>query len=228
MIRLMTYNIRGTIGMDNQHSAERIADVIRESGAQIVCLQEVHSLRKRTDHVDQPAVLGNLLGMHVAFQRNYREGAGGLGNAILTDLDLWQTRSHILTSTGEQRGIIEVSIRTPDGPLAVFCTHFGLDSKERMVQAGELAALVNAAQAPRIACGDFNGEAKEPAIAELITSGHLIDADAGGPLTFDSERPHARIDLILHDPSIRVLSTSVPSTMASDHLPLIADLELPK
>lgn len=228
MIRLMTYNIRGTIGMDNEHSAKRIADVIRESGAQIVCLQEVHSLRKRTGSVDQPAVLGNLLGMRVAFQLNYREGAGGLGNAVLTDLDLWQTRSHILTSTGEQRGVIEVSIRTPDGPLALFCTHFGLDSEERMVQAQELAAMVNAAESPKIACGDFNAEANHAAIVELIKSAGLIDADAGGPMTFDSEHPNKRIDLILHDPSIKIKATSVLTTMASDHLPLIADLELPK
>lgn len=227
MIRLMTYNIRGTIGMDNQHSVERIADVIRGSGAGIVCLQEVHASRERTGSVDQPAVLGRLLGMSVAFQRNYREGAGGLGNAVLTNLDLRQTRSHILTSAGEQRGIIEVEIRTPQGPLTVFCTHFGLDAKERLVQARELAALVNAARAPKLACGDFNGEADQEAISELITSAGLIDADPGGSLTFDSARPHTRIDLILHDPSIAVRSTSVLTTQASDHLPLIADLELP-
>ena len=227
MMRLMTYNIRGTIGMDNKHSVERIADVIRESGAQIVCLQEVHSHRERTGGIDQPAVLGKLLGMSVAFQRNYREGVGGLGNAVLTNLDLWQTRSHILTSTGEQRGVIEVSIRTSDGPLAVFCTHFGLDDKERMIQARELAAMVNTAQPPRLACGDFNGEANQAAIAELINTAGLIDAGADGPMTFDSERPNKRIDLILCDPSIVVQSTSVPTTMASDHLPLIADLVLP-
>ena len=227
MIRLMTYNIRGTIGMDNQHSVERIADVIRESGAQIVCLQEVHTGRKRTGNVDQPEALGAILGMKVAFQRNYREGIGGLGNAVLTNLDLRQTRSHILTSTGEQRGIIETIVLTPEGPLTVFCTHFGLDGDERMVQAQELAALVNSAKTPKLACGDFNGEACETAIAELIGSAGLIDADAGGPPTFDSERPHKRIDLILCDPSIAVRCMSVLTTMASDHLPLIADLALP-
>lgn len=226
MIKLMTYNIRGTIGMDNEYSADRIADVIRESGAQIICLQEVHTGRAVSGNVDQPTALGKSLGMKVAFQRNYRSGPGGLGNAVLTSFDLWQTRSHILTSQGEQRGVIEVQIITPEGPLTVFCTHFGLDHKERLTQAHELAELLNSTAAPKLACGDFNAQSDEASITELIRSAGLFDADAGGPPTFDSARPNKRIDMILCDPSITVMSTSVPTTQASDHLPLIAELLL--
>lgn len=226
MIRLMTYNIHGAIGMDNEISAERIADVIRQSRAQIVCLQEVHTFRKVSDNVDQPAVLGALLGMQVAFQRNYRSGAGGLGNAILTSFDLRQARSHILTSQGEQRGIIEANINTPAGPLTVFCTHFGLDRKERLTQAHELAELLNAATGPRLACGDFNAEPSEESIKDLIRLGRLVDSSAGGPPTFDAAKPSKRIDLILCGASIQVLSNSLIDTRASDHLPLVADLEL--
>ena len=222
----MTYNIRGTKGMDNRRSAKRIADVIRASGAQIVCLQEVHQRLFYSRMVDQPKVLARSLGMKVAFQVNLRIGIGNYGNAVLTSLELVRTQSHSLTSKGEQRGALEVGLMTPDGPLTVFCTHFGLDGDERATQGRELAALVNAAPAPRIVCGDFNEEARAEGVMELIGSAGLIDAYAGGPPTFDAVNPTSRIDFIFHDPSVAVHSISLIDTLASDHLPIVADLSL--
>ena len=39
--RLLTYNVHGCVGMDGQLSPERVARVIAQSGADVVCLQEV-------------------------------------------------------------------------------------------------------------------------------------------------------------------------------------------
>ena len=224
MIRLVTYNIRGAKGMDNRRSAKRIADVIRESGAQIACLQEVHQRLPWSGMVDQPGALFRSLGMKFAFQRNLSIGIGGYGNAVLTTMKIVGSRSHSLTSVDEQRGALELNLSTPDGLLTVFCTHFGLESGERVIQARELAALVNAARAPKLVCGDFNEEATAAGVVELIGAANLIDADPGGPPTFDSEHPSRRIDMILHDPSISTHAVSVLESLASDHLPLVADL----
>lgn len=226
MITLVTYNIRGTKGMDDQRSVQRVANVISRSGAEIVCLQEVDQWLSRSDKVDQPAELARLLGMRVAFQRNLKMGAGWFGNAVLTSMELAGSRSHSLTSEGEQRGALEARIVTPTGPITVFCTHWGLSRQERIVQARELAALVNATAGPRLVCGDFNEEADDAAVAELIQLAHLIDAAPGGEPTFDSNRPSERIDMILHDQSITIHSVTVPNTQASDHLPLVASLAI--
>ncbi len=200
----MTYNIRGTKGMDNRRSARRIAEVVRDSGAQIVCLQEVCQRLPWARMVDQPAALARLVRMKVAFQRNLSIGVGGFGNAVLSKFEIARYRSHSLTSKDEQRGALEVRLITPDGQLTVFCTHFGLDSEERLTQARELAALVNATESPRLVCGDFNEEADAAGVRELIRCAGLIDADAGGPPTFNSVQPRSRIDMILCDPSIAV------------------------
>ena len=226
MIRIMTYNIRGSIGMDNEMSVERIADVIRDSNARVVCLQEVHALRKVSKFTDQPIELAKLLNMRVAFQINYREGAGGLGNAILTTHELDHTRSHILTSTGEQRGLLEVGVRAPEGPLTVFCTHLGLNENERLTQVKEMAALIDTVKTPKVLCGDLNSQPKQAPIVELLNSTGLYDADHDGPKTFDSAKPSIRIDYVMPDPSIKLMGTKVITTQASDHLPLIADLSL--
>ena len=41
-MRVMTYNIRGGLGMDGHRSIERIGAVVRDAGADVVGLQEVH------------------------------------------------------------------------------------------------------------------------------------------------------------------------------------------
>ena len=66
MIRIMTYNIRGAIGMDNALSVERIAEVIRNANARVVCLQEVHTLRKVSKLGDQPIELAKLANRRIS------------------------------------------------------------------------------------------------------------------------------------------------------------------
>lgn len=226
MIRIMTYNIRGGLGMDKRRSIARVADVIRSSGADIVCLQEVHQRLPWSRMLDQPKWLGERLGMRFAFQRNISFGVGGFGNALLTKFDILATRSHRLTSKGEHRGLLEVRITTPDGPLTVFCTHLGLDSDERVIQAREVAAVVNASPGPKIVCGDVNEDVDRPAVASLVASAGLRDPATGVPATYSSETPSHRIDVILCDPSIKTSSMTVLSTLASDHLPVVADILL--
>lgn len=222
----MTYNIRGCIGMDNQMSVERIAEVIRESHARVVCLQEVHTLRKVSQFTDQPIELARLLNMRVAFQVNYREGAGGLGNAILTTLEVEHTRSHILTSKGEQRGFLEVGLRAPEGAFTVFATHLGLNEEERLTQVKEISAVMNTVKNPKVICGDLNAEPNSECVSFLIDTCRLADADAAGELTFDSNKPTVRIDYVLPDPALKVMGTKIMRSHASDHLPLIADLSM--
>ena len=52
----------------------------------------------------------------------------------------------------------------------------------------------------------------------------LLDADeARNRLTFPSDKPEARIDLILHSPELNPQGVEVLTTLASDHLPVVAD-----
>lgn len=226
MIKLMTYNICGTLGMDNIRSIERIVDVIHSSGAQIVCLQEVDQCLTRSALVDQPAEFAQALGMSVAFQSNLKMDAGLYGIALLTSYEIMHELNHSLKSKDEPRGALEVGINTPEGKLTVFCTHFGLEPDEREIQAEELAALVNSTEGPKIVCGDFNEEAGDAGVTRLIEYASLMDADPNGSMTFDSINPTCRIDMILRSPDIKIDSVSVIESQASDHLPLVADFSI--
>ena len=62
-LRVMTWNIRHGEGLDGRVDLERIAAVIRASGADLVGLQEVDRGVRRTGGVDMPAELARLTGL---------------------------------------------------------------------------------------------------------------------------------------------------------------------
>lgn len=228
-MRILTYNIKAGLGMDGQRSIERIADVIKGTGADVVCLQEVDRRNPRSGLVDQPKRLSEVLGMQAVFQRNLTFGFGGFGNLVLSRYPVVRSVSHRLTSQTEQRGLLEVLLDTSSGSLSVFCTHLGLDSEERVQQSAEIAGVINSTDYPAVLCGDFNETDSSPAVAGLAASANLQDLagslGADAP-TFPADAPTSRIDFIFATPRIRCTCAAVIESLASDHLPVLADIDI--
>ncbi len=223
-MRVMTYNIRGGWGIDGQWSTERIAEVALAQSPDILCLQEVHQRLPQSRFVDQPARLQKALGLPVVFQANLRLGFGNYGLALVTRYPLNTTQNHLLPSVREQRGVLEVNLTTETGPLTVFCTHWGLNSAERQRQSARLAELVSAVSGPVLVCGDFNERPDALGIRALLSATGLQDADsAQNRLTYPADKPEARIDYVLYSPILTLRGVYPLETLASDHLPLIAD-----
>jgi endonuclease/exonuclease/phosphatase family metal-dependent hydrolase len=213
--------------MDGLRSTERIAEVVAAQDADIVCLQEVHQRLPQSGFVDQPSQLQKFLGLPVTFQANLRIGVGGYGLAVISRFPVGTVQNHLLPSVREQRGVLEVRLDTPNGPLALFCTHFGLNSEERIKQASRLAELVAAASAPVVVCGDFNERANAPAVRLLLEQPGLADADAAQDRwTYPVNALEARIDYIFSSPPLICRELSVIETDASDHLPLVGEFVL--
>jgi len=223
-MRVMTYNIRGGWGMDGHWSTERIANVVLGQGPDILCLQEVHQRLPQSRFVDQPSRLQKALGLPVIFQANLRLGIGGYGLAVVSRYPVNTVQNHLLPSVREQRGVLQVSLAAPCGPLTVFCTHWGLNSAERERQALRLGALVMDVTGTVLVCGDFNERPDAAGIRGLLSKTGLQDADAGkNRLTYPADTPEARIDYILSSADLLPHAVSPVETVASDHLPLIAD-----
>ncbi len=77
--------------------------------------------------------------------------------------------------------------------------------------------------------GDLNARPDTPEIATLTDQ--LVDAwvaaGVGDGYTFSATNPRARIDYVLYSDDVVARTAAVLSTDASDHLPVVADLELP-
>jgi endonuclease/exonuclease/phosphatase family metal-dependent hydrolase len=224
-MRIITYNTRGSLGMDGVRSTQRIAETLRPYSADVICFQEIYE-RIPPPLEDQPARLAAMLNRRFIFQRCLDFAFGGYGIGVAAPV-AGEARRHILPSAMEQRGALEVRLRGIGrlSAVTVFCTHWGLDADERRLQAEALANLVNAAPRPVVVCGDLNEPFGGAAVQDLIARADLIDADAASNRpTFDSVNPMTRIDYILHSPDLRVESLEVIGATASDHLPVMADL----
>lgn len=228
-MRILTYNTRGSLGMDGTRSTTRIAETLRPLSPDAVCFQEIYQRLPPVTTEDQPAVLSGLLHRRFVFQRCLDFAFGGYGIGIAAHAQHLESFEHILPSFKEQRGALEVRLRDFAGlhSVTIFCTHWGLHPDERLLQAEKLAGAVKAAPRPIIVCGDLNEEANGAAVQLLLERAGLVDADsAQNRATFVSENPTVRIDYILHSEDLRATHCEVVSSLASDHLPVVADLEV--
>jgi endonuclease/exonuclease/phosphatase family metal-dependent hydrolase len=225
-MRIVTYNTRGSLGMDGRRSTRRIVEAVRPLAADILCFQEIHRRLPWSGREDQPAVLGHLLGRTFCFQSNVAFGMGGYGIGIAVRGAVAERRAHPLPSKREQRGALEVRLRQFAGfhTLTIFCTHWGLDPEERLGQAESMAPLIRAAPHPVVVCGDFNERAEDRGVAHLLRETGLVDADsAQNRATFVSDNPMDRIDIILYSPDLHLDYFEIVNSQASDHLPVMAD-----
>ena len=225
-MRIVTYNTRGSLGMDGKRSTARISDTLRALSPDIICFQEIHQRLAWSRREDQPAVLAQQLARPFLFQRNLTVGFGGFGNGMAVRGTVVARKEHSLPSRKEQRGALEVRLRGVGGlsAVTVFCTHWGLSSEERVEQAEALAELVNAAARPVIVCGDLNEQVTEAGVQRLLSLTRLQDADSRqNRATFVSDNPTVRIDFVLYSPELVVERVEVVPSLASDHLPLLVD-----
>ncbi|MEX2172242.1 MAG: endonuclease/exonuclease/phosphatase family protein [Pirellulales bacterium] len=233
-LRVLSYNIHHGEGVDGKLDLDRIAAVIREAEPDVVALQEVDRRARRTGSVDQPAELGRLTGMRAIFERNIPLEGGEYGNAVLTRLPVISHKNHPLPShyDGEQRGVLAVELELAEnGPRCVFlATHLDYrpDDAERRASAAMINKLVaTQAEMPALLTGDLNARPDTPVLKDF--SAEWTRANKELLPTFPSRQPVRQIDYVLYRPANRwrVIETRViDESLASDHRPLLAVLEL--
>jgi endonuclease/exonuclease/phosphatase family metal-dependent hydrolase len=239
-MRIMSYNVHRCVGCDGILSPERIAHVIARYHPDVVALQELDVGHARTGYCDQPAVIAGALEMHYHFHPAVAVAEEGYGDAILSRHPLRLVRAAALPSVPrgiwpEQRGALWVTIDCEGRAVQVLNTHLGLSGRERVAQAEALAGPEWLGHpdcaSPRLLCGDFNALPGSRAYRRL--RGALPEAQAGrgrARATFPSRWPLLRLDHIFHSPELTVRDVLVPRSrltrVASDHLPLIAEVTL--
>ncbi|MDE2125366.1 MAG: endonuclease/exonuclease/phosphatase family protein [Armatimonadetes bacterium] len=224
-MRIATWNTQGSRGIDGVWSTPRIASALRPLGADAICLQELHQRTVARGGEDQPARIAELLGRHITFQPNVTYLIGAYGVGILLREAPLEVRMHALPGRGEPRGALEVRIGAGFGRrrLILFCTHWGLTGAARREQGNALAAIVQQTSGPVVLCGDFNEEPDAPGVASLIERCELQDV-GGAALTWPSDQPAARIDLVLISKGLRAGPPELFGGRASDHLGVCVDV----
>jgi endonuclease/exonuclease/phosphatase family metal-dependent hydrolase len=226
-MRVMTYNIRGGLGLDGHRDTDRIADVVLAWKPDIICFQEVHQRLPWSGFINQPGLLRRRLTMPFVFQANVKAVFGGYGLGLATHYPMIAVTKRQLPGSGERRGALEVTLETPAGRLTVVDTHWGLRAEDRERQATCLGQWLSETAPPFVLCGDLNDHPETQDIQKMMRQAGLSDAGAiANEPTYPAEAPRARIDVILHSAALKLSRIVVSASQASDHRPIIADFEL--
>ncbi|MEP9378811.1 endonuclease/exonuclease/phosphatase family protein [Aquabacter sp. CN5-332] len=241
-LRVVTYNVRRCYGLDGRYSPERIAEVLTEIQADVVALQELDVKRVRSGGIDQALAIASALRMNLHFHPAVRVVEELYGDAILSALPLRLVKAGPLPGTGgplriEPRGALWVEASLPGAQVQIINTHFGLLSRERLIQARAMLGPDwlghPACTGPVVLLGDLNSRPSSLAYRHLAA--RLEDAQRSGgrrPLpTFPTRWPVLRIDHVfvgggIEVENVRTLRGGI-ARRASDHVPLCVDLAVP-
>ncbi|MGH8794978.1 MAG: endonuclease/exonuclease/phosphatase family protein [Stackebrandtia sp.] len=232
-LRVLNYNIQAGRAEGEDPNVDppnipRTAEAIRAENPDIVTLQEVH----QADGNDQVNQLAEELDMEVHFGPADAAATGGVaGNAILTKFDIVEVVNKPLPDdpdTGNvKRAMAGVKIDLGDGAfIRVFTTHLSPGHSapvvaEREAQ-GRYCLDYLSHDGPLLFTGDFNERPEDAIHGWALEDGF---ADTGEEFASDPTHGDARIDFV-YARGAAAVGGHVPDTDASDHKPVVIDLQV--
>lgn len=232
-LRIATYNVHRCRGLDGRTNPGRVAEVIRGIKPDIVALQEVVGAGPHSaGHAEE---LGAQLGMGWVMSPTRHLRHALFGNVVLSHLPIVHHAQYDLSwKTCEPRCCQRVDIAVGGDTLHLYNVHLGTAYLERRYQAGRLSAIVHDRRIgePKIVLGDFNEWMRGLATAMLSERLNSIDlrAHLRRRRTYPGVFPVLHLDHIYYEGRVEVTKVELPRTrlslMASDHLPLVAELKV--
>ena len=211
MLRVVTWNVRSL-----RDDARGVALALRGLDADLVCVQEA------------PRLLGwrtwrALLARRAGLRPLTRDRA--CGTLLLAGPRVRPLQAGTMPLPRRpglhRRAAVHARVEVDGGVLVVACTHLDLEPPARLDSARRVRAGLPAG--PLVLGADVNDEPGSPAWQALAEG--LVDAGEGLGPTFSVADPRRRIDALLVDPSLEVVSRRVVDAgPVTDHLAVCADL----
>lgn len=212
----------------------RIAEVIRGLNADVVALQEV--IGAGPAGAGQAEEIGAAVGMGWVMTSVRQLRKHQFGNVILSRLPIVHHSQYDLSwRTCEPRACQRADLDLGGGQqLHIYNVHLGTAVLERRYQATRLAAFVHdrRIEGPKVILGDFNEWTRGLATKTLSSLFESVDiyAHLKRRRTYPGIFPFLHLDHIYYEGGVEVrgveLARSRQTLMASDHLPLVADLRV--
>ena len=219
--------------MDRRTRPDRVAAVLRDINADIVALQEV--IGPGPNGGGQAEEIGAALGMGwvIASARHLR--GHQFGNVVLSRFPITNHLQHNLSwKTSEPRCLQRVDINVNGHTIHLYNVHLGTALLERRYQAERLATIVSDKHVggAKLVLGDFNEWMK--GLTTTLLSSRLRSVDLRDYLkrrfTYPGLFPILHLDHIYYSGHLEITGIELPRTrlslVASDHLPLVADVRV--
>ena len=211
-----------------------IAKTINGQHPDLVALQEIDVETIRSGRINEAALLAEKTGMKVYFAKAIDHDGGYYGVAILSKYPVSQMKTYKLptemSTKGEPRVLATARISMPNGKKILFAnTHLDAQkaSVNRMLQMAEINRLTDLQTMPFILAGDLNARPGSPEIDLLDTK--FIRTCVDCAFTIPVVNPKSTIDHIAfpRKSNFKIISHEViPERYASDHLPVLAIVEI--
>ncbi len=222
-LKLMTYNIKNANGMDDVCNFQRIANVINNASPDVVAIQEVDSMTKRSG---QKYVLGEIAGrtqMHAYFAPAIDFDGGKYGIGLLTRQVPVRLQTIPLPGREEERALVLAEFED----YIYCCTHMSLTEEDRMESLKIVKSFTTPYKKPLFLAGDMNAEPESDFIKELQKDFQLLSSPKQH--TYPAPEPKETIDYIAALKSnangFALISAQVLNEpMASDHRPILVEL----
>ena len=223
-LRIMTYNIPHGAGMDDVLDLSRQAKVIKDIDPDVVGLQEVDSVVEPSGNLDQATWLADSLGMYGTFGPAIPLSGGKYGVAILSKQRPLSFRNIPLPGR-EPRTLLVCEFEE----YVFATTHLDLAEDRRLASLPLIIEEAARWEKPFFICGDWNDGPNSAVITKLQKDFVILNSisEDTSSYTFPADKPTSTIDYIARfgQSTSAVKSLVIDERMASDHRPLIVEVE---
>jgi endonuclease/exonuclease/phosphatase family metal-dependent hydrolase len=230
-VTLMTFNIHSANNAEGSNQLEAIIEEIRETGAQIIGLQEVERMMPRSGYQDQARLIAEELGYHYYYGGNINILGAQYGNVLLSKYPITAAVNHRLPKERlEPRGVIEARIEVEGIPFSVYVTHLGLNPDERRKQIMYINELLTQSEDYMVLLGDFNNHPDSPEMdiinTRMTDSAAALEQSSLYTFSYQSTDPDVRLDRIYVSDNIHLEHHEVRPSAVSDHERVLTQIVL--
>ena len=226
-LKLMSYNIRNTKGMDNVRNVQRIANVINNEAPDVVAVQELDSMTTRSNQTYVLAEVAERTQMHASYAPAISFQGGKYGIGILSKEQPIAIRTFPLPGREEERMLMVAEFKD----YFFACTHLSLTEEDRLASLDIIKNSASTSNKPFFLAGDLNDTPDSKFIKSLQQDFQIL-TNTKKP-TYPAPEPKETIDYIAawkeNTDNFANLSTQVvEEPLASDHRPITVTLRMAK
>lgn len=224
-LQFMTYNVRNGIGMDEVRNLDRVLKVIQQQQPDVIAVQELDSVTKRSERTYPLGILAEKTKMHASYAPAIEFQGGKYGIGMLSKEKPLNMKYYQLPGREEQRALLVVEFEK----FVYCCTHISLTPDDQLLSLPIINKVVSEYQKPVLIAGDMNATPADPFILGLQQTFKVVSPlDAK---TYPADKPDQTIDYIAvaKKDTARVSVTAsevVNEPLASDHRPIIATVTI--
>lgn len=229
-IRVMSFGIKsGTVDMN------AVADIVNSLNPDLLVIREIDSATTRSGNPvkDFPKILSGLINMPnyvyaPAFVDPFQNGQ--YGTVVYSKYPITEKAKYKLASTASEKGplaIVKVKVNN-QYDLVFAGTHLSASAAIRDPQANQLLDIMSTyGNVPVIVAGNFNDKATTGTVYQKFASQYTFPC-VTCQLNYPKAAPTGNSDMLMFKPSdrFRVLSYTLGTASTSDHLPVVADLQM--